>query len=88
MTCKECYSDKQSVFNGELAIHFPGLKGLNKSIVFVFPKLTVCLRCGFTEFTVPERELQVLKDGSPVEGAAILSECDLQKYTPSDHQRE
>jgi len=27
MTCKACHSDKQRVFNGETAIHFPGLDG-------------------------------------------------------------
>ena len=74
MTCKACHSDKQRVFNGETAIHFPGLDGLDKPIVWVFPKLVVCLHCGFTEFTVPERELQVLEQGSPVKGAVVLTE--------------
>jgi hypothetical protein len=62
------------VFNGETAIHFPGLEGLDKRIVWVFPKLVVCMHCGFTEFTVPERELQVLEQGSPVKGAVVLIE--------------
>jgi hypothetical protein len=74
MTCKGCQSDKQSAFNGEIAIHFPGLEGLNKSIVWVFPKLVVCLHCGFAEFAVPQRELQVLEKGSPVDGAVVLTE--------------
>jgi hypothetical protein len=34
----------------------------------------VCLHCGFAEFAVPERERQVLLQGSPVEGAVILTE--------------
>ncbi len=72
MTCKGCYSDKQGVFNGEVAAHFPGIEGLNKSIVWVFPKLAICLHCGLAEFIVPERELQILKQGSPVEGAVVL----------------
>jgi hypothetical protein len=72
VACKECHSEKQSTFNGEIAIHFPGLEGLDKSIVFVFPKLVVCLHCGFAEFAVPQRELQVLEQGSPVEGAVVL----------------
>ena len=73
MTCKGCHSEKQRVFNGEIAIHFPGLVGQDKPIVWVFPKLVVCLHCGFAEFTVPERELQVLTQGSPVEGAVVLT---------------
>ena len=69
--CRSCHSNNQGAFNGEVAIHFPGLEGLNKPIVWVFPKLTVCLDCGFTEFSVPERELRVLLLGSPVEGALV-----------------
>ena len=58
--CKSCQSVNQSTLNGEIGIHFPGLKGLDKPIVWVFPKLLVCLNCGFTEFAVPEAELQRL----------------------------
>ena len=72
MTCKRCHSEKQSVYNGEVAIHFRGLEGLEKPIVWNFPKLLVCLHCGFTEFTVPKRELQVLEQGAPVEGAVVF----------------
>jgi hypothetical protein len=74
MTCKGCHSDRQRVFNGEIAIHFRGLEGLDKPIVWVFPQAVVCLCCGFTEFTVPERELQVLSQDSPVEGALVSAE--------------
>jgi hypothetical protein len=77
MTCKGCHSDKQTVFNGETAIYFRGLEGLDKPIVWVFPKLLVCLHCGLTEFTVPERELSVLVQGTPVDGAVVLTESDL-----------
>ena len=55
----------------EFAIHFPGLQGLDKPIVWVFPKPLVCLDCGFTEFAIPERELRVLAQGTPVEGAVV-----------------
>ena len=71
MTCNRCNSDKQGVFNGEFAIHFRALEGLDKPIVWVFPEIVVCLNCGVTEFTVPERELQVLSKGSPVKGAVV-----------------
>ena len=60
MSCKRCASDNIGSFNGEIAIHFPGLAGIDRPIVWVFPKLAVCLHCGLTEFTVPERELQIL----------------------------
>ena len=70
--CRSCQSANKRTFNGEIAIHFRGLEGLEKPIVWVFPKLLVCLHCGFAEFSVPERELQVLEQGFPVEGAVVL----------------
>ena len=63
MSCKSCKSENQSIINGEIAVHFPGLKGLDKPIVWVFPKLVVCLDCGFTEFAIPETELRQLAEG-------------------------
>lgn len=74
MACKRCTSASQRAFSGEVAIHFPGLKGLDEPIVWSFPKLLVCLECGFTEFTVPERELGVIVTGAAVEGAVVLDE--------------
>jgi hypothetical protein len=64
MVCKQCRSGHQSYFTSEVAVHFPGLKGLDKPVVWVFPKLAVCLDCGFTEFTVPEKELRLLVQGT------------------------
>ena len=79
MACKRCTSDSQRAFSGEVAIHFCGLKGLEAPIVWSFPKLLVCLECGFTEFTVPERELSVLATGKAVVGAVVLGK----KVAPS-----
>ena len=59
MSCKSCQSDQRN-FTGEMGIHFPGLQGLDKPVVWVFPNLVVCLNCGFTEFVIAERELQQL----------------------------
>jgi len=63
MPCKSCGSLNQSKFSGEVAIHFPGLKTIDKPIVWVFPELIVCLNCGTTEFTVPKSELRQLAKG-------------------------
>lgn len=71
MSCKRCYSHNQSDFGGEVAMHFPGLKGLDKPIVWVFPELKVCLDCGFSDFTVPERELRVLEQGMSAEDELV-----------------
>lgn len=69
--CERCSSQMRPHFSGELAIHFIGLTGLDKPIVWVFPKLLVCLSCGLTQFSVPERELRVLRDGTVADGAMV-----------------
>jgi hypothetical protein len=63
VTCKACASDQQSKFTAEIAIHSPGLKNLDKPVVWVFPELIVCLRCGNTEFAIPEDQLCLLMKG-------------------------
>jgi hypothetical protein len=69
VSCKTCGSDKQSKFTAEVAIHFPGLEGLNRPIVWVFPELFLCLNCGKAEFIVPNNDLRKLeKDASASEG--------------------
>lgn len=60
MTCKWCGSDKHRSFTAEVAIHCPGLEGLNKPIVWVFPELFLCLNCGKAEFIVPAKGLRAL----------------------------
>ena len=50
-------------------IHSPGLAGLDKPIVWVFPELFLCLTCGKMEFIVPEKDLRTLmKDDSSSAG--------------------
>ena len=69
--CHSPVSDNHKNFTGEVAIHFSGIEGLNKPIVWMFPQIRVCLDCGVAEFVVPARELQVLTTGRHVEGALI-----------------
>jgi len=60
MQCRSCDSENVSEFKGELAIHFPGLKNIDKPAVWVFPDLIICLDCGTAQFLVPEDELRLL----------------------------
>lgn len=60
MTCKECYSANWRGFTAEINIHFPGIKGIDIPTVWVFPKMSVCMDCGFASFTVPDEELRKL----------------------------
>jgi hypothetical protein len=46
-----------------MQIHFPGLKDIDKPVVWVFPDVVVCLDCGTAEFAVPEEELRQLAMG-------------------------
>lgn len=69
--CTRCQSERQESFSSEIAIHFPGLAGLDKPIVWVFPKISVCLDCGEARFAIPEKELEVLRTGTPIEGANV-----------------
>ena len=64
MTCRSCRSVNQAEFPAELLIHFGGLKNLEKPGVLVFPKLLVCLDCGFLQSTVPAPELAYLVAGT------------------------
>jgi hypothetical protein len=68
MTCKSCSSENQRKFSSEIIVHFAGLKNLDTPPVFVFPKLLVCLDCGFTEFAIPEAEVCRLGLGATAHG--------------------
>jgi len=63
MTCLSCQSVKQVELTAEMLIHFPRLKRLDKPGVFLFPRLMVCMDCGFSRFTVAKTELEsIAKD--------------------------
>jgi hypothetical protein len=55
MLCERCDSAHQTEFPSEIAIHFSGRENLDKPHVFVFPKILVCLECGFSGFVIEKR---------------------------------
>ena len=63
MPCKSCGSVNQRKFIGEIGIHLPGPKNIDKPVLWVFPEVVVCLDCGAAEFAVPEAELRLLAKG-------------------------
>jgi hypothetical protein len=65
MSCPACASCNQMEFSAEMLVHFGGLQNLDKSGVALFPKLLVCVSCGYSQFTVPEKELALLAPNSP-----------------------
>jgi hypothetical protein len=73
MSCVSCASHNEKEFPTEVCIHFESPEDLSRPGVLVFPKLVVCLDCGFSRFTTPEAELVLLgfsiprfKPGDPV----------------------
>jgi hypothetical protein len=66
--CPSCGSVSQREFTGEIGIHFPGLKSIDKPVVWVFPEIVVCLECGTAQFAVPEAELRQLAKADAAAG--------------------
>lgn len=69
-SCPLCGSGNVAKFAAEMIIRFRGLKKVDVPGVWVFPKLSVCLDCGFSHFTVPESELALLAGDTGTKGAS------------------
>jgi hypothetical protein len=54
MSSTSCGSNCQKEFASEMILHFSGIKNLDKPGVWIFPKLFVCMDCGFSHFTLQE----------------------------------
>ena len=61
MSCRSCSSSNQTQFGSEIIIHHSGLKNVDKPTVMTFPKLLICLNCGFTEGFVAADALDLLR---------------------------
>jgi hypothetical protein len=61
MACRSCQAENVTEFAAEINIHYPAQEGLDKPSVLVFPKLVVCLGCGFTYFMLAEAKLRQLE---------------------------
>jgi hypothetical protein len=61
--CAVCQSGNQSKFTAEMMIHFNGVEGINNPGILIFPKVWICLDCGFSRFATSEIELRGLANG-------------------------
>jgi hypothetical protein len=57
MHCSLCQSSNQAEFTAEMMIHFDGRRCLDNPGVLVFPKVLICLNCGFSRFTTQKTDL-------------------------------
>jgi hypothetical protein len=90
MPCPSCASRNQSEFPVEMIIHLTGLKNVTNPGVLLFPRLLVCLDCGFLQYKVPGSELRLLGTGSSksecsTDDAAQLA--DLNRFCPTQPTR-
>jgi hypothetical protein len=87
MRCVGCGSEHLKEFPSETAIHFSGLENLDKPHVLVFPKVIVCLDCGFAGFNIAEPELGRLGSAmarneslptkrTPLRSRSVAQDCD------------
>lgn len=60
MACSSCHSANRREFPSEVSIHLPA--ALNEPTVLVLSQLSVCMKCGLTEFIIPSLELKTLRD--------------------------
>ena len=74
MPCKSCNGTNQREIYSEIAVHGEVRTKLGAPHLLIFPKLLVCLNCGFVEFTLHEaalRHLAASPDSNPqVKGQA------------------
>jgi hypothetical protein len=72
MACTGCHSRNQAEVNTEINIHYSGPAYIGDPGIFVYPKVTVCLDCGVSQFTLDGDELAqiVARRGKPEAGSA------------------
>jgi hypothetical protein len=62
MACRSCQSYTEIEVTAEMNIHFSGVVNVDKPSVWAFPRLIVCLNCGFVEFVLERDELIHLRE--------------------------
>lgn len=60
MSCPACASLNEREFTAEIMIHSSGPVRVDNPGVLAFPKIAVCMDCGFSRFTTTEAQLRLL----------------------------
>jgi hypothetical protein len=66
MSCPSCASLNQAEFAAEMMIHFSGPMRVDNPGVLTFPRILVCMDCGFSRFITTEAQLRSLGKRIPV----------------------
>jgi hypothetical protein len=82
MHCASCRSGNQREFTAEVMFDFGGPRNIHNPGVFVFPKVLVCLDCGYSRFSVPETELRLLEDGVSLSACLLSSSLTVRGMSP------
>ena len=62
--CTACHSNNRAEFNTEMIIHLSGMQNIDHPGVLAVPRVSLCLECGFSTFTIPEAELLALREAN------------------------
>jgi len=62
MSCRSCQLQSEIELTAEMNIHFSGAANVDKPSVWAFPRLIVCLNCGFVEFVLEREELLQIRE--------------------------
>jgi len=68
--CKSCSSLNIVELGAEVCFRIPGLKGLKVEPIFAFPRLAVCLDCGFLQSNLSAEDLQGIRESAKKAGEA------------------
>jgi len=80
MICAQCQSSRRADLPAEVLLHFSGIANIDNPGVLMFPKVSVCLDCGFSWFVAPEAQV--------VRAALERSSDDLKSQSePPDNRR-
>ena len=64
MSCTQCGSLHETELSTEINLHVRGPANPDDAGIFVFPKLSVCLDCGLSQFIIEKRELAQIVERS------------------------
>ena len=64
MACRSCKLATEIELTAEMNIHFSGAMNVDKPPVWAFPRIVVCLNCGFVEFVLESDELLHVREAA------------------------